>query len=169
MKVTVRKWDASEYLDSPEIIREYLTAAFEEGDSELIMIAIGNIVRAQGMSETARKANLSPQNLYNALSPGGSPKFETVRKIIEAFGCKLTRELGTNTIKKPEENRLIMSVRLSKGERIQKNRDNCEVRELLIGSHKCKWAESAEHGTNTGKDIIRYEKNFALCVAKKLK
>jgi len=89
MKVTTRKWDASEYLDSPEIIREYLTAAFEEGDSELIMLAIGNVVKAQGMSEIARRTNLSSQSLSNALSPGGSPKFETIRKIIEAFGCKL--------------------------------------------------------------------------------
>lgn len=89
MKVTVRKWDAGEYLDSPEIIREYLTAAFEEGDSELIMSAIGNVVKARGISEIARKADLSRQNLYNALSPDGTPNFETVRKIIEALGCKL--------------------------------------------------------------------------------
>ncbi len=41
MKITIKKWDASEHLDSPEMIHEYLKAAFEEGDSELLMIAIG--------------------------------------------------------------------------------------------------------------------------------
>ena len=90
MKVTTRKWDASEYLDSPEIIHEYLKAAFEEGDSELLITAIGNVAKAQGMSEIARKANLSRQNLYKALSPDSSPKFDTVKKVIEALGCKLS-------------------------------------------------------------------------------
>lgn len=89
MKVTTKKWDASEYLDSPEMIHEYLKVALEEGDSELLMVAIGNVAKAKGMSEIARKTNLSRQNLYKALSPGGAPKFDTVKKVIEALGCKL--------------------------------------------------------------------------------
>lgn len=89
MKVTTRKWDASEYLDSPEMIREYLKASFEDGDSEQLLIAIGNVAKAQGMSEIARKSKLSRQNLYKALSEDSSPKFDTVKKVVEALGCKL--------------------------------------------------------------------------------
>jgi probable addiction module antidote protein len=89
MKVTTRKWDASEYLDSPEMIREYLKASFEEGDSEQLLMAIGNVAKAQGMSEIARKSKLSRQNLYKALSEDSSPKFDTVKKVVEALGCKL--------------------------------------------------------------------------------
>ncbi|ABW68796.1 addiction module antidote protein [Desulfosudis oleivorans] len=89
MKVTTKKWDASEYLDSPEMIHEYLQAAFAEGDSELLLAAIGNVAKARGMSEIARKTNLSRQNLYKALGPNGAPKFDTVKKVIEALGCKL--------------------------------------------------------------------------------
>lgn len=89
MKITTRKWDASEYLDSPEMIREYLNAAFETGDEELILMAIGNIAKARGMSEIACKTGLSRQNLYKALSSGGSPKFGTIQKVVDALGCKL--------------------------------------------------------------------------------
>lgn len=89
MKITTRKWDASEYLDSPEMIREYLKISFEEGDSEQLLMAIGNVAKAQGMSEIARKSKLSRQNLYKALSEGSSPKFDTVKKVVEALGCKL--------------------------------------------------------------------------------
>ena len=89
MKITTRKWDASEYLDSPEMIREYLKASFEEGDSEQLLMAIGNVAKAQGMSEIARKSKLSRQNLYKALSEDSSPKFDTVKKVVEALGCKL--------------------------------------------------------------------------------
>ena len=90
MKVTTKKWDASQYLDSPEMIHEYLQAAFAEGDSALLLAAIGNVAKAKGMSEIARKTNLSRQNLYKTLAPESSPKFETVKKVIEALGCKLT-------------------------------------------------------------------------------
>lgn len=86
MKITTKKWDSSEYLDSPEMIHEYLKAVFEEGDSELIMIAIGNVAKAKGMSEIAKETNLSRQNLYKALSSDSAPKFETVKKVIEALG-----------------------------------------------------------------------------------
>ena len=89
MKITTKKWDTSEYPDSPEMIHEYLKAAFEKGDSELLMIAIGNVAKAKGMSEIAKETNLSRQNLYKALSANSSPKFETVKKVIEALGCKL--------------------------------------------------------------------------------
>ena len=89
MKITTRKWDTSEYLDSPEMIREYLNVAFEQGDSELILAAIGNVAKAQGMSDIAAKTGLSRQNLYKALSSGASPKFDTIRKVVSALGCKL--------------------------------------------------------------------------------
>jgi len=89
MKITTRKWDTSEYLDSPEMIREYLNAAFEQGDSELILAAIGNVAKARGMSDVASKTGLSRQNLYKALTSGASPKFDTIQKVISALGCKL--------------------------------------------------------------------------------
>ncbi len=89
MKVTTRKWDTSEYLDSPEIIQEYLNTALQSGDSELFLTAVGNVAKAQGMSEIARKTNLSRQNLYKALSPSSSPKFNTINKVCAALGCKL--------------------------------------------------------------------------------
>jgi probable addiction module antidote protein len=88
-RLTTRKWDAVEYLDSPEMIREYLKVSFEEGDSEQLMMAIGQVAKAQGISEIAKRANLSRQSLYKALSRGSAPKFETVRKEVEALGCKL--------------------------------------------------------------------------------
>lgn len=88
-KVTVQKWDAAEYLDSPEMIREYLKVSFEQGDSELLIMALGQVAKAQGISDIARKADISRQNLHKVLSGRSSPKFETVKKVVEALGCKL--------------------------------------------------------------------------------
>jgi hypothetical protein len=41
-------FDAAEYLDSPEMIAEYLTEAFETDDEVSIAKAIGTVARAQG-------------------------------------------------------------------------------------------------------------------------
>lgn len=92
MNITTKKWDAGEYLDSPEMIREYLQATIEEGDTEALVVALGNIAKARGMTELSNKTNLNRQHLYRALSADGSPKLETIVKILKAFDLKLTIE-----------------------------------------------------------------------------
>ena len=89
MTVTTSEWDASKFLDSPEMMKEYLQVMLEENGIDGFQRALGDIAKAQGMSEIARKTNLSRQNLYKALSQGSSPKFETGKKVVEAIGCKL--------------------------------------------------------------------------------
>jgi probable addiction module antidote protein len=83
------RFDAAEYLDSPEMIAEYLTEAFETGDDEYIAQAIGTVARAQGMSGVAKDAGLSRENLYRALNTGGRPEFATVMKVLNALGVQL--------------------------------------------------------------------------------
>jgi probable addiction module antidote protein len=41
------------------------------------------------MSQLARKAGLTREGLYKALSPGGHPEFGTVMKVIRALGLEL--------------------------------------------------------------------------------
>lgn len=89
MSIATSKWDASEHLDSPEMIQEYLKISFEDGDTKQLLKAIANVAKAQGMTEIAKKTNLGRQNLYKALSADSSPKFDTVKKVVEALGCKL--------------------------------------------------------------------------------
>ena len=49
-KVTVTSWDPSEKLTTPEIINGYLAEAFEDGNPELIRIAMANVAKAHNMS-----------------------------------------------------------------------------------------------------------------------
>ncbi len=92
MNVTVKDWDASKYLDNPEMIQEYLKITLEDGDTETLIVALGNIAKAQGMSEVSKKANLNRQHLYRALSPNGSPQLKTIVKVLRAFNLRLTIE-----------------------------------------------------------------------------
>ncbi len=89
MTIKTKPFDASEYLDNPEMIQEYIQVMLEENGIEGFQRALGHVAKAQGMSEISRKTNLSRQNLYKALTPGSSPKFDTIKKVVEAVGCKL--------------------------------------------------------------------------------
>ena len=84
-----RRFDAAEYLDSPAAIADYLTEAFETGDSEFIAEAIGTVARSVGMSCVAEIAGLSRENLCRTLGIGGHPEFETVMKVLNALGVQL--------------------------------------------------------------------------------
>ena len=86
--ITLQHYEASEFLDSPEIIQEYLQVMLEENGIEGFQKALGDIAKAQGMANIAEKTQLSRQNLYKALSSGSNPKFDTIKKVVEALGCK---------------------------------------------------------------------------------
>jgi probable addiction module antidote protein len=88
-KTRAPRFDAAEYLDSPEAIAEYLSEAFETREIELITKAIGAVARAQGMSDVAREAGVSRENLYRALSAGTKPEFATVMKVLGALGMQI--------------------------------------------------------------------------------
>lgn len=67
----------------------YVACALEEGDSALIAAALGDIVRAQGMTKIAKKTGLGRESLYKTLSRGGNPELVTVLKVFDATGLKL--------------------------------------------------------------------------------
>lgn len=90
MSAETKKWDIADHLDSDERIAFYLEAAFEDGDPALIAAAIGDVARARGMTQVAKEAGLSRENLYRALSEGGNPEFATILKVIRAIGYDLT-------------------------------------------------------------------------------
>jgi len=89
-KLRTTKWDASEYLKTEEDIANYMATAFEEGDLDLIALTIGNVAKARGMTEIARKAGVSRENLYCSLKKGGDPKLSTIVGVMNSLGVKLT-------------------------------------------------------------------------------
>lgn len=89
MMVKTKTWDASEHLDSEEMVFAYINAALEDGDPALIAAALGDVAKARGMTEIARSAGLSRESLYRALSRDGNPEFGTVMKVMKVLGIGL--------------------------------------------------------------------------------
>ncbi len=85
----VKNFDASDYLDSEEAIAEYLTAALENPDPDAFLVAVRDVAKARGIATVAANAGLGRESLYKALRPGAKPRFDTVRRLLEALGVKL--------------------------------------------------------------------------------
>lgn len=83
-------FDPGDYLDSNEAIAEYLTAILEHGDPELTLKALGDVAKARGMTQIARETGLGRESLYKAFRPGAQPRFDTVMKVMQALGVRIT-------------------------------------------------------------------------------
>ncbi|MCJ2130537.1 addiction module antidote protein [Methylobacterium sp. E-045] len=83
-------FDASEYLGTDEAIAEYLAAALEDPDPQVFLAALGDVAKARGMTQIAKDSGLGRESLYKALSPGSKLRYETVRKVMDGLGVKLT-------------------------------------------------------------------------------
>lgn len=58
--------DTAEHLDSPEMIAGYLNAAMEDGDPALIAFALGNVLRAHGLTQLVPEAELCDEAAIGA-------------------------------------------------------------------------------------------------------
>jgi len=83
------KFDIADYLDSNEMIAEYLNVILEEGNETEIITAIGNVAKAIGMTKIAEETGMSRPSLYKALSEGAKPQFATIMKVLKAIGGQI--------------------------------------------------------------------------------
>jgi probable addiction module antidote protein len=85
-----KPYDPVDYLKTPDDIAEYLNAAIEDGNEQLMLAVIRDIVRAMGgMSELSRETGLSRESLYRALSDDGNPKLSNFVAVLHALNLEL--------------------------------------------------------------------------------
>ena len=82
-------FDVADYLKTDEDIRMFLKESLVEGTMSDFIHALNTAARAKGMSEVAKNAGVTRASLYKSLSENGNPRFETIAKIVESFGCKI--------------------------------------------------------------------------------
>ena len=82
-------FDISQYIDTKEMIAEYLSQVLKDGDMDELLEAVGNIAKAKGMSQIAKDTGLGRESLYKTFQIGAKPRFETIMKVLNSFGVKL--------------------------------------------------------------------------------
>ncbi len=84
-------FDPVEYLKTPEEIAEYINAAIEDGNEQVMLAAMSDVARAiMGMSELAQRTGLSREALYTSLSETGNPRFSNFIEILHALGLEVS-------------------------------------------------------------------------------
>lgn len=89
MKIKTATFDAADYLTDDETVAEYLSAALEDPDPDMFLVAVKTVARARGMAQLAKDTGLGRENLYKALSPGAKPRYDTILKVVRALGVTL--------------------------------------------------------------------------------
>jgi probable addiction module antidote protein len=85
------QYDVADHLRTVDEMAAYLDAWLSEApdDAAGIARALGDIARAKGMSQVAKRSGLSRESLYRSLSPHGNPSLATVLKVAKALGLQL--------------------------------------------------------------------------------
>ena len=76
-------------LQEPQEAAAYLTAALEEGDSAVFLLALRDVADARGLNTLAAKAQLNRENLYRMLSEHGNPQLDSLTALLDALDLRL--------------------------------------------------------------------------------
>ena len=72
----ISAFEIADYLDSPDVF----------------ITALGHVAKARGMSNVAELSGLGRESLYKALRSGSKLRYETVQKVVQALGFRLSLE-----------------------------------------------------------------------------
>jgi probable addiction module antidote protein len=82
-----------EALKDPVEAAEYLNAALEDGEPEVFLLALRDVVDSYGgMGKLAASTSLNRENLYRMLSTKGNPEFFSLSSVLDTVGFRLAVE-----------------------------------------------------------------------------
>ena len=85
-----------ESLKDPTEAAEYLSVALEDGEPEVFLLALRDVVDSYGgMGKLAESTSLNRENLYRMLSTKGNPEFFSLSTVLDAVGFRLAVEPKT--------------------------------------------------------------------------
>ncbi|TVT92126.1 addiction module antidote protein [Pseudomonas sp. RGB] len=83
-------YEASRFLDSPQVISAYLAQSMKSQDPQVFMKALAEVAKAQGVNKVAEAALVNRESLYKTLKGGSKTRYETIHKLMLALGVELT-------------------------------------------------------------------------------
>lgn len=85
----VTEFEPRAFLDSEEVIAQYLIAALEDNDPDVFLAAVGHVAKVRGVSAIVETAGQGRESLHKAMAPGSKPRFDTVLNVLQSLGVKL--------------------------------------------------------------------------------
>ena len=90
-----RGLNAADYRDKPKMIANFLNDALASGDTIAFVKAIGDLIRAQGMTKVSRETRLNRAALYTSFGGGMMPNIDRVIRTLAALRLEIVvRPIG---------------------------------------------------------------------------
>jgi len=90
-----------ESLRNSEEAAGYLNAALKGGDIDVFLLALRNVIEAQGgVTQLAKKTRKGRTSLYKTLSKNGNPYLKSTNEILTAMGMHLAIVTDYSAIKR---------------------------------------------------------------------
>ena len=87
-------YDTADYLDSDEMIAEYLKLSLEEKDPEAFIDALGNVAKARGLEQIAKDAGMTRKDLRNSLRSDPGARQQAIQNVLKALDITLTVQVA---------------------------------------------------------------------------
>lgn len=85
----LKEFDAAKYLKDEETVCRYLSEAFSDGDPQLMLAALRNVLRAASVATVAERAGVDVDAIEKALSRDGAAGLEAVNELLRVLGLRL--------------------------------------------------------------------------------
>ena len=95
MKTQTKPLDIRDFLHSDEEIAEYINEAYHDENPRVFLIALGNVVRSKGVSKVAQETGLGRESLYKVFSGSASPKWDTLKKLLDNLGIEINMQANS--------------------------------------------------------------------------
>lgn len=97
-RISTYQEDLIEALKDPREAAAYLSAAIEDGNREVFLLALRNVAEARGgMTALARKTHINRESLYRMLSSRGNPEIKSILALLSSMKLKVRIEPESKT------------------------------------------------------------------------
>ena len=93
-------FDPADCLIGEEDIAGFLSESISDGRMDEILYSFFTACRARGIGKMARASGLGRESLYKALAPNAHPRFETILKLVRAFGLMFELKVAPKDVRR---------------------------------------------------------------------
>ncbi|NBQ15248.1 MAG: putative addiction module antidote protein [Proteobacteria bacterium] len=94
------QFDPAGLLETESDIAVYLSEALMDDTVQGILHSFFTACRARGIGKMARASGLGRESLYKALAPNAHPRFETILKLVRAFGLMFELKVAPKDVRR---------------------------------------------------------------------
>lgn len=89
MSIRITPFNPVDYLENDAEIADYLTAAYQDDDPAVFIVALSHVAKHKGVAQLAKETGLNRESLYKTFNGKVQPKWDTVHRLLKAMKLEL--------------------------------------------------------------------------------